>query len=87
MQERRLHSRELINAKGRLYHSAFGTLEGYIKDVSDIGMYISIEDMPDDIPVDCDECILLKLFCMDVIFNMKCIRHNSHGVVLKFVKD
>ena len=87
MEERRLYSRELINARGRLYHSAFGTVDCFIKDVSDVGMYIRIENMPDNIPVDCDEWIQLELSCMDVIFNMECIRHNSHGVVLKFVKE
>ena len=87
MQERRSHSRELINAQGRLYHSAFGSLDCFVKDVSDIGMYVKIENIPEDIPVDGEECIQLELFCMDVIFSMECIRHNGHGIVLRFVKE
>jgi len=91
MPERRHHARKLIDAKVRVYHSLFGRLEGCIRDISDGGCYVAVDDMPDIndemlVQLQCsdDEFVTLKPINMDVVFRMRCVRKLDDGVVLEF---
>lgn len=91
MPERRLHVRKLIDARVRIYHSRFGTLDGCIRDISEGGCCVTLDNMPDTeedlfVQVQCseDEFVTLKPINMDVVFKMSCIRKLDNGVILQF---
>ena len=87
MSERRMYVRKLIDAKVRIYHSAFGSLEGRIKDISEASCSVTLVDICDSIHLvenESEEFITLKPFNMDVVFKMTLIRRHNDGVVLKF---
>jgi len=91
MPERRLHMRKLIDAKVRIYHSLFGTLDGCIRDISEGGCSVSLdvaEELHDELFAQVqsseDEFVTLKPVNMDVVFRMTCIRKLDDGVVLQF---
>jgi len=91
MSERRLHVRKLIDAKVRIYHSLFGTLEGCIRDISEGGCCVSLdtaEVLSDDLIIQIQSCeeefVTMKPINMDVVFRMSCSRKRESGVVLQF---
>ncbi len=91
MPERRLHARKLIDARVRIYHSLFGTLDGRIRDISEGGCCVVLDNMPDteddlfaQVQASEDEFITLKPVNMDVVFRMSCIRKLEDGVILQF---
>ena len=43
MQERRLHQRQRLDARVRLYHPVYGTLDGRIRDLSNGGMFVLLD--------------------------------------------
>ncbi len=91
MSERRLHVRKLIDARVRIYHSCFGTLDGRIRDISEGGCCVTLDNMPEtegDLFVQVqrseEEFVTLKPVNMDVVFKMNCIRKLDDTVVLQF---
>ncbi len=87
MVERRLHERQLVDARVRLYHPVHGPLDGMIRDMSGGGVFISLEEIPEIHPGNGDGRFELKLMNMDVIFDMECIRLTNDGIVLIFVEE
>ncbi|HEB56956.1 MAG TPA: PilZ domain-containing protein [Gammaproteobacteria bacterium] len=91
MSERRLHMRKLIDARVRIYHSQFGTLDGRIRDISEGGCCVTLDNIPEtegdlfaQVQCDEDEFITLKPINMDVVFRMSCIRKLDNSVILQF---
>ncbi len=91
MSERRLHVRKLIDARVRIYHSQFGALDGRIRDISEGGCCVTLDNLPDtedDLFVQVqrneEEFVTLKPVNMDVVFKMNCIRKLDDTVVLQF---
>lgn len=91
MAERRLHVRKLIDARVRIYHSLFGTLDGRIREISEGGCCVVLDAMPDteddlfaQVQASEDEFITLRPVNMDVVFRMSCIRKLKDGVILQF---
>ncbi|MCW9025320.1 MAG: hypothetical protein OQK73_11675 [Gammaproteobacteria bacterium] len=87
MPDRRMYVRKLADAKVRIYHSAFGSLEGRIQDISEASCSIVLVDVCEsihDAGQDEEEFITLKPTNMDVVFKMRLIRRHEDGVVLKF---
>ncbi len=91
MSERRHHVRKLIDARVRIYHSLFGALEGCIRDISEGGCCVTLDEMPDfhdellaQLKCNEDEFITLKPNNMDVVFRMRCLRKVDEKVVLTF---
>lgn len=91
MPERRLHVRKLIDARVRIYHSLFGTLDGRIRDISEGGCCVILDNMPDAeddlfarVQNSEEEFVTLRPVSMDVVFKMSCIRKLDDGVILQF---
>ncbi len=91
MSERRLYVRKLIDARVRIYHSLFGTLDGCIRDISEGGCCVTLDnifEIGDDLFMQVqrseEEFVTLKPVNMDVVFRMSCIRKLDNGVVLQF---
>ncbi len=91
MPERRHHIRKLIDARVRVYHSLFGTLDGRIRDISEGGCCVTLDEMPDfhdeilaELQCNEDEFVTMKPVNMDVVFRMRCLRKLDDNVVLMF---
>ncbi len=87
MPERRLHPRQRLDARVRLYHPVHGTLDGRIRDLSSGGMFVTLERVPDIHPGNGDGRFLCKPMNMDAIFDMACIRLTAEGLALAFLEQ
>ena len=87
MQERRLHQRQRLDARVRLYHPVYGTLDGRIRDLSNGGMFVLLDPVPDVHPGNGDGRFQCKPMNMDAIFDMTCIRLTGEGLALAFLEQ
>ena len=87
MIERRLHKRELVDAPVRLYHPVLGTLMGKIRNLSKGGMYITLDEVPEQHIGKCDGRLHCKLMNIDVLFYMECVRITNEGIVLVHLEE
>lgn len=84
MRERRRYKRKLINARVKLYHPSIDAIEGTTRDISDGGLFITIQPVPDVKPGDEVKLLLLESANPGVIFTMRVIRKEQQGLGLQF---
>lgn len=86
MVERRLHERQRLDARVRLYHPVFGSIDGMMRDMSSGGMFISLEQIPDVHPKNGNSRFQCGMRNMDVVFDVSCVRTSNDGIGLIFVE-
>ena len=83
--EKRSFQRNLVNARVRLTHSAFGSVEGRTRNLSDSGAYIVGVELP-ILPRGAHICIqFLDSVRPDIMFNTKVIESAPDRLRLTFV--
>jgi len=87
MVERRRHERYPVGSRVRLYHPVYGCLDGKIRDVSDGGMFVLLDEVPPLHPGNGDGRFQCEPRNMDVIFEMQCTRVTPEGLVLCFCEE
>ncbi len=86
MDERRKHRRKVVNARVRIFHSSFGSLDTTTRDISDGGLLLlACDPLPDLLVNDEVQLIFLDSGDVDVVFNMDIVRHTGSGLGLKFL--
>ncbi len=87
MVERRVHKRISLDSQVRLYHDSFGTLEGCIRDLSDGGVCVALND-----PKTADHCsetgtMLMRPVNIDFLYTIKFVRSTDECVMFQFIDD
>ncbi len=86
MDERRKYRRKVVNARVRVFHSKFGSLDTRTRDISDGGVLIlACDELPGLLVNDEVQLIFLDSGRVDVVFNMDIVRHTDTGLGLKFI--
>ena len=87
MQERRKHSRKLVNSRVMIYHPEVSAFESITKDISNAGIRISIkESYTDKIqPNDKIKVVFLNSGDVALIFNMTIVRVSKDEVAMEIL--
>ena len=86
MDERRKHRRKVVNARVRISHSSFGSVDTTTRDISDGGVLIlACDPLPDLLVNDEVQLVFLDSEDVDIVFNMDIVRHANPGLGLKFL--
>ena len=84
MNERRMHRRTFINARVRLYHTSFDSINATTRDISDGGVYVNLVERLELSPDMEIKMVLLDSPQPDIVFTMKVIRVEDGGLALMF---
>lgn len=78
-------SRKVVEARVNISHSHFGTLYALSRDISDSGMFVLLNEIP-NLPKGAHVRVQLPQSANpDIIFNMRVVRKNREGIGLVFV--
>ena len=87
MAERRLHERQQLDTRVRLYHPVHGSLDGVSRDMSDGGIFILLDEVPMVTPGNGDSHFQCGFKNMDIVFEACCVRITEQGMALIFIDD
>lgn len=83
--ERRNYRRKLVNAKVLLVHPDIGRYQTYTHDISNGGVFVLLQKMP-DLPAGTElDMYLLESEQNDIVFKMKISRVDKSGFGLMFL--
>ncbi len=83
--ERRIYRRKLVNAKVLLIHPAIGQFQTYTHDISNGGVFVLLQKLP-DLPLATElDMHLLDSEQDDIVFKMIIARMDKFGLGLKFL--
>lgn len=87
MQERRKHSRKLVNSRVMVYHPAVNAFESTTKDISNGGIRVSMqESYVDKIrPKDIVKVVFLDSGDVALIFNMAIVRVSTDEIAMEIL--
>lgn len=86
MIERRLHERQQVDTRVRLYHPEFGSLDGVSRDMSDGGIFVLLDEVPELQPGNGESRFQCGFRNMDIVFDACCVRITDQGLALCFVE-
>ncbi|HID50067.1 MAG TPA: PilZ domain-containing protein, partial [Chromatiales bacterium] len=86
MIERRMHARQQLDTRVRLYHPEFGSLDGVCLDMSDGGIFIRLDEVPSVHPGNGNSRFQCGFRNMDVVFDACCVRSTEQGLALAFIE-
>lgn len=84
-EEKRLHRRKLVNARVLLIHPAIGEYQTYTHDISNGGVFVLLQNVPDLPPGTELDMRLLDSGQPEFLFKMQIARIETFGLGLKFL--
>lgn len=87
MIERRMHERQQLDTRVRLYHPEFGSLDGVSRDMSDGGIFILLDEVPAVHPGNGNSRFQCGFRNMDIVFDACCVRTTEQGLALAFIEE